>query len=114
MQFGKIHGIALAVLGNILLGIQGMLYIPTEAVSTVRLSLLQRRLNINEPGRENSWRSISTRRCGQFFYEEATRRTRGETCRQVGANILCFLPRLYCPAAACVEFAGTTLSRFMV
>ena len=32
MQFGKMHGIALAVLGIILLGIQGMLYMPTGKV----------------------------------------------------------------------------------
>jgi hypothetical protein len=34
MQFGKIHGIALAVLGVILLGFQGMLYMPTGKVPT--------------------------------------------------------------------------------
>jgi len=34
MQFGKIHGVALAVLGAILLGIQAMLYMtPKEVVS---------------------------------------------------------------------------------
>jgi hypothetical protein len=54
VQFGKIYGIALAVLGKILLGIQGMLYIPTEAVSTVRLSLPHGRLNIK---RTRSWES---------------------------------------------------------
>jgi hypothetical protein len=32
MQFGRMHGIALAVLGFILLGIQGMLYMPTGKV----------------------------------------------------------------------------------
>jgi hypothetical protein len=32
MQFGKIHGIALALLGVILLGIQGVLYMPTGKV----------------------------------------------------------------------------------
>jgi len=31
MQFGKMHGIALAVLGTILLGIQGMHYLPTKS-----------------------------------------------------------------------------------
>ena len=34
MQFGKIHGIAVAVLGVILLGIQGMLYMTTGKVPT--------------------------------------------------------------------------------
>jgi hypothetical protein len=34
MQFGKVHGIAMAVLGFILLGIQGMLYMPTGKVPT--------------------------------------------------------------------------------
>jgi len=34
MQFGKIHGIALALLGIILLGIQGILYMPTGKVPT--------------------------------------------------------------------------------
>jgi hypothetical protein len=34
MQFGKMHGVALAVLGFILLGIQGMLYMPTGKVPT--------------------------------------------------------------------------------
>jgi hypothetical protein len=32
MQFGKMHGIAVAVLGVILLGIPGMLYMPTGQV----------------------------------------------------------------------------------
>jgi hypothetical protein len=34
MRFGKMPGIALAVLGVILLGIQGMLYMPTGKVPT--------------------------------------------------------------------------------
>jgi hypothetical protein len=34
MQFGKTHGIALAVLGVILLAIQAMLYIPSGKVPT--------------------------------------------------------------------------------
>jgi hypothetical protein len=34
MQVGKMHGIALTVLGVILLGIQGMLYMPTGKVPT--------------------------------------------------------------------------------
>jgi hypothetical protein len=38
MQFGKMHGIALAVLGFILLGIQGMLYMPTGKVPTGALA----------------------------------------------------------------------------
>ena len=32
MQFGKIHGVALAVLGAILLGIQAMLYMTPQKV----------------------------------------------------------------------------------
>jgi uncharacterized membrane protein len=34
MQFGKIHGVALAVLGAILLGIQAMLYMTPKQVVT--------------------------------------------------------------------------------
>ena len=34
MQFGKIHGVALAVLGVILLGIQAMLYVRPKEVDS--------------------------------------------------------------------------------
>jgi hypothetical protein len=50
MQFGKIHGIALAVLGAILLGIQVMFYFaPNKVVTGPTESSMPRKEHITNP-----------------------------------------------------------------
>jgi LPXTG-motif cell wall-anchored protein len=91
MQFGKTHGIALAVLGVILLAIQAMFYIPSGQVPTDATGSSSSLMVEHKTNSVVGILGIASLLAGAaIFSTRRRRRTRSETRRQVGANILAF------------------------